>query len=140
MITRAERILALLGAALLLAVLIASAFISPESKGHGTHEQLGMAPCPFLAATGIPCMTCGMTTSVSLASHGAPWRAIATQPVGALVALGAAVGFWACMHVAVFGSRLGRITAPLLTPRWLSIAAALWGASWIYKIITWSGS
>ena len=124
----------------MLAMLIVAACISPESKGHGTHEQLGMAPCPFLAATGTPCMTCGMTTAFSLATHGSALKAIVVQPVGALVALGATVGFWGCMHVAIFGSRLGRIASPLLTPRMVTIAGAVWGVSWVYKIMTWKGA
>jgi hypothetical protein len=83
-------------------------------------------------------MTCGMTTAVSLVAHARPIRAFVVQPVGALVGIGAAVGFWGCLHVAVCGSRLGRVVSPLLTPRILWVAAALWGASWVYKIVTWN--
>lgn len=122
---------------MLLALLVIGASVAPDAKGHGTHERLGMAPCAFLAATGQPCMTCGMTTAVAFATHRDPVRAVVTQPVGALVALGAAVGFWACLHVAFFGSRLGHIVAPFMTPRLLWIGAAVWGGSWLYKILNW---
>lgn len=138
MATPVQRLLALVGALLLLAMLVAGASVTPSPAGHGTHESLGMAPCPFLATTGVPCMTCGMTTAVSHLAHAQPVRAFRVQPVGALVGLGAAVGFWGCLHVAVFGSRLGRLVAPFLVPRVLWIGAALWTASWVYKIIVWN--
>lgn len=54
--------------------------------------------------------------------------------MGALLALGAGVAFWGGLHVAVFGSHLGRVAATLLSPRWLWLAAALWALSWGYKI------
>jgi hypothetical protein len=79
-----------------------------------------------------------MTTSVSLAAHRRPLQSLAAQPFGALLALGTAVGFWGSLHVAAFGSRLGRIAEPLLRPRSLWVIAALATASWVYKILTWT--
>ncbi len=135
--TRSERILAGLAALVLLTMLVTGARLAPRVEGHGTHEQLGMPACGFLQATGRPCPTCGMTTAVSLAAHGAPGQALATQPFGALVALGASVGFWGCLHVAAFGSRIGRIAESLLRPKALWVGAGLLGASWVYKMATW---
>lgn len=45
------------------AVLITAAALTPSAAGHGTHTQLGLAPCGFLAYTGYPCPGCGLTTS-----------------------------------------------------------------------------
>jgi hypothetical protein len=136
---RSQRILAGLAAFVLLTGLVIGACLSPTPQGHGTHEQLGMPPCGFLSATGRPCPTCGMTTAVSLAAHARPLESFRTQPFGALVALGASVGFWGCLHVAVFGSNLGRVAEPLLRPRIIWITGGLVGLSWVYKLITWPG-
>lgn len=138
MATPSERILAALTSLAFLAILVIGAALKPNPAGHSTHEQLGMPPCGFLSATGYPCPTCGMTTAVSLAAHAHPWRAFVTQPFGALVALGAAVGFWGALHVALFGSRLGRIAGTLLRPRIVWIGAGLWAASWGYTLISWN--
>lgn len=45
------------------AVFVVAAFLSPDPAGHGTHTQLGLPPCGFLFATGVPCPGCGLTTS-----------------------------------------------------------------------------
>jgi hypothetical protein len=37
--------------------------LEPAVAGHGTHVQLGLAPCTVLAVTGVPCPSCGLTTS-----------------------------------------------------------------------------
>lgn len=121
----------------LLAMLVVGAYLTPSPEGHGTHEQMGMPPCGFLIATGLPCPTCGMTTAVTLAAHRHPVQAVLTQPFGALVAIGGAMGFWGCLHVAAFGSRLGRLAEPLLRPRILWIGAGLLVAAWVYKIAAW---
>lgn len=59
----------------------------PDSRGHGTHEQLGMAPCSWPRLHGMPCATCGVTTSASLLLHGRPVDAFLTQPFGMLLTL-----------------------------------------------------
>ncbi|MAQ14256.1 MAG: hypothetical protein CMN30_05615 [Sandaracinus sp.] len=48
-----------------LAVIITATTITPDPAGHGTHMQLGLPPCGFLVATGLPCPGCGLTTSFS---------------------------------------------------------------------------
>jgi len=35
-----------------------------------THLQLGLPPCTFRLLTGVPCPSCGMTTSFALLMHG----------------------------------------------------------------------
>ena len=37
--------------------------LSPDSRGFGTHQQLGFPPCTFRFFLGIPCPSCGGTTS-----------------------------------------------------------------------------
>lgn len=42
-----------------------AAFLEPSTRGYGTHQQLGLPPCTFRFILGIPCPSCGMTTSFS---------------------------------------------------------------------------
>jgi hypothetical protein len=44
-------------------------------------------PCPLRTFTGIPCPLCGMTTSVTAATHLRPLEAMAANPAGVLAVL-----------------------------------------------------
>ena len=68
------------------AVLITGALLTPMSRRSGTHEQLGLPPCDFMASTGWPCPACGMTTSVSAMMHGQFELAARAHPFGVLLA------------------------------------------------------
>ncbi len=37
--------------------------LEPSTRGYGTHQQLGLPPCSIQYLFGIPCPSCGMTTS-----------------------------------------------------------------------------
>lgn len=76
------------------AVLLALS-VRPRSCGYGTHEQLNLPTCSSLAATGYPCPTCGLTTSLAAMVRGrmaAAWRAHPFGPIlfGAIAAMGVA--------------------------------------------------
>ena len=43
-------------------------------------------PCPFRAATGLPCATCGMTHAFVAMAHGEVAGAVSASPLGALLA------------------------------------------------------
>jgi Protein of unknown function (DUF2752) len=51
-----------------------------------THRQMGLPPCTFKSATGLPCPSCGMTTSFSLLMHGDPINSLRANAVGTLLA------------------------------------------------------
>ncbi len=57
-------------AAALFAPIGIATFLSPDPRGYGTHEQLGLPPCGFRLVTGYPCPGCGGTTAFVLAVHG----------------------------------------------------------------------
>ena len=55
-----------------LAALAVSVWLAPRPAGFGTHRALGLPPCGFLAQTGYPCPSCGMTTAFAAMAHGHP--------------------------------------------------------------------
>lgn len=121
-----------------LGLLGVSAWLSPASEGHGTHEQLGMPACMWAATLGKPCPTCGMTTAFAHAGHAEFVASFLTQPMGFVLAIGAAVGFWGTAHVAATGSRLGVFAGRLVGRRLLLAASVLLLAAWAYKYLTWT--
>lgn len=132
-----NRLAAALVAIALLGLLLTAAWLRPASAGHGTHTQLGLLQCGWVAAFGKPCPTCGMTTAFALAADGNIARSVAVQPMGAFLAIGSAAGFWGCLHAALFGSRVGTVAGGLLSPRVLWWIAGATVAAWAYKVWTW---
>jgi Protein of unknown function (DUF2752) len=126
-------LLGALGALLALPVLRWLA--TPDARGYGTHEQLGLPPCTMMEVTGIPCPGCGVTTSISLAVHGHLVAAFLNQPFGLLVALTIPLftGWAVWSHVA--GRDLYRALTGRNASRWLVPAVALLLAAWVYKIV-----
>ena len=138
---RRERTLSL-GFALLggLVFLIAAILNPYDSEGrprtHGTHQQLGIPPCSMLMITGIPCPSCGMTTSISLLMHGDAAAAWQANWAGCIVAvLGwAGVGWFSAIA-------LGWLSPVFLsvdeTVKWLTIAGSA-AASWRWLALAFS--
>jgi hypothetical protein len=62
-----------------------SRLLEPAPPGLGTHEQLGLPPCPFFHFTGIPCPGCGLTTSFAHAARLNIYEAFVTQPFGVIL-------------------------------------------------------
>jgi hypothetical protein len=52
-----------------------------------THRQLGLPPCNFRILTGLPCPSCGMTTSFALLVRGDLANSLRANAVGTLLAL-----------------------------------------------------
>lgn len=134
-VSRSERCFAAVLALIALTVLIVAWRLAPDPSGMGTHRQLGLPQCGWLASTGYPCPTCGMTTAFAAAAHARPVDALRSQPGGAILALGTAAFFWGALHVAVFGSQVGRIGGRMLGSRVLWIAFGVFALTWGYKIL-----
>ena len=97
------RLVAGLIATVFLAVLVIARLLPPDERGFGTHERLGLPPCGMILTSGLPCPSCGMTTSFSLMMHGRPLSAFVAQPAGATLCLGAMIGFVLAVHAAATG-------------------------------------
>ncbi len=52
------------------AVTVIAAVLKPAAHGHGTHQQLGLPPCPSALIFSRPCPGCGLTKSWSALIHG----------------------------------------------------------------------
>jgi hypothetical protein len=72
-------------------VLGVAAWLEPDPRGYGTHEQFGGGPCGALVMTGYPCPTCGMTTAFAHTVRGQLVAAFWAQPAGLVLALGTVV-------------------------------------------------
>lgn len=120
-LTAWQRRNSLLVGCLLFALLGLAGMLEPDSSGFGTHRQLGLPPCTAVALLGIPCPTCGMTTSWSHLMHGELSASWAANPGGTCLAMVAALaGLWALIV-----SAQGRYR-PLLTGRiWIAITLAI---------------
>lgn len=121
----------------LLAVLVVASRLAPSASGSGTHRQLGLPPCGWVQSFNRPCPTCGMTTAFAHAAHGRLDSAFVAQPMGAVLSIVTAAGFWASIHVLLTGSRVGEVCGRLLRPRVLWVALGAAGAAWAYKLVTW---
>lgn len=111
-------------------------YLTPDARGLGTHEALGLPPCAFRYATGLPCPGCGMTTAVSHAAHGHFLRSVITQPAGFLVG----VALWVTVPLMAYAA-WRRLPADALLPRaprhpwgWGVVVGPVVFAAWMYKM------
>jgi hypothetical protein len=127
-----------LGAGLLVAIWVWALSLSlrPDSRGYSTHIQLGLAPCPKLAQTGWPCLTCGMTTAFAYAARGQLWQALDCQPFGAMLFVGIMAGGVMALRALHHQQSMMPWLLRLLPWKFLGLLyllLALLVASWAYK-------
>lgn len=108
------------------------------AKKAGTHQQLGLPPCSFNEFVGVPCPSCGMTTSFSLLLHADVWNSIQANFAGTvLAAFGLFFIPWAfasaffgrfvlvrCIEMVIF--RLALIFLVVLFGRWALVLIFEW--------------
>ena len=63
-------------------------YLHPSSHGHGTHQQLGLPPCPSVLMFNRPCPGCGLTTSWTALIHGEFITSFRAHPLGIPMYLG----------------------------------------------------
>lgn len=126
-----------------LAVLVLASQLVPNANGTGTHEQIGLNPCQFHLRTGIPCPSCGMTTSFAYFAHGRLAASVFTQPMGAVLAVLAAVVFWGGAYITVTGRPAYRIVrfirGNLLLWTLVALTVAAWGWKILIQLNGWDG-
>ncbi len=120
-----------------LAVLGLALYLAPAPRGYGTHEALfGTGPCGMLVMTGLPCPTCGMTTSFSHVVRGQWLRAFYVQPAGFMLALGTIALVVICIWTLIRG-HWPLTTFWLINPYRIFLALlVLLVGGWAFKIAT----
>jgi hypothetical protein len=125
------RLIALALAAGSLTVLVVAARLQPSPSGVGSHQGLGMQRCQLLDRSGVPCPSCGMTTSFSWFARGNVAASFYVQPMGMLMALAAACCVWAGLYVAITGRPAYRLLMVISGRAYLigllGFAIAAWG-------------
>jgi hypothetical protein len=129
-----ERLLALAIALGCLAVLITALVLDPSPSGVGTHRRLGLDACSLLVRTGVPCPTCGMTTSFSYFVRGRLGASFYTQPMGTCLAFLAAITFWGGLYIAFTGRPAHRLMRSILPRYYLLPLFTLAVLAWVWKI------
>jgi hypothetical protein len=114
-----------------LTVLLIAVRLHPSPTGMATHTEMGFGECQFLQRTGLPCPSCGMTTSFSWFVRGNVSASFYVQPMGFVLALLTTAGAWTCLYIAITGKPAHRLVR-LIPSRYyllplLSFAVIAWG-------------
>lgn len=118
----------------LIALLGLARTLVPDSRGWGTHEQLGLPACAFPRRYQVRCPSCGMTTAWAHLTRGAVCLALKCHVTGTLLGLVAAAGaVWAMACGSCGRWVLGR---PGETAWWVGggVLAAALVAEWAVRV------
>lgn len=114
------------------AILGLAVFLSP---GYGLHEAFGYPTCGFKLSSGLPCVSCGMTTSFAYAAEGDLLGAFRVQPAGALLALFVAVFAIVSGYALFSGMSLAPIGRVIWRPRVIVPLLVFLVGSWVYTLL-----
>ena len=109
--------------------------VSPDERGHGTHEQLGLPACASMELFGVPCPGCGITTATAWAVRGELREAFLVQPFGLLLVLAFPLYVLWVLQGVVRGRDLGRDLGAIPRKPWVGVGIALAAGAWLYKLI-----
>lgn len=117
-----------------LLVLLLSRALTPAPLGLGTHEQLGLPRCAFLALTSLPCPACGLTTSFAHTARLSLFEALQAHilgvPLFALIALAFGFSIAACARA----WSVPAVARRLRVAQGLAILCVLALLSWLVRI------
>jgi hypothetical protein len=124
------RLLAAFGALVVATPMALAARLTPDSRGWGTHEQLGWPPCWLQRTTGWRCPSCGMTTAWAYVARGDVPAALETSVGGTLLFAAAGMGALGLVVIAMTGRGPLMRGSPKLTlwvaTAWLAVTALDW--------------
>ena len=118
-----------------LSILLAIAWnLTPDTRGYGTHHQLGFPDCTFIVLWGIPCPMCGMTTSWAYLMNGQVFPALTVNPGGALLGMTSLVAVPVCAWRAWKGVSTHNNWLSRLTLVWLCLIVFVIALFWIWQL------
>lgn len=135
-LTAFERGLAVASFAAIVGVWVLAAWLTPDPRGIGTHEQLGLAPCRMVTFFGIPCAFCGMTTAFTHLAHGDIVRAVLTQPAAVVFAALTIPAAFVAVFTVVQGGVPAFIAGATTSRRAIAGTILIVLAAWFYKILS----
>src|SRR5262245_6202429 len=100
-----------------------------------THRQLGLPPCTFKAVTGLPCPSCGMTTSFALLMHGDVLNSLWANPVGTLLAVFCLALIPWSLASAYLGRPLFILSVEIALMRFLVVLISLMFFRWVIVLV-----
>ena len=116
-------------------LLTLAAYLDPDPRGLGTHQQLGFPTCTMVTLLGYPCPTCGMTTAFAHTIRGELISAFKAQPAGLVLAvttiLAASVSLGVVATGKVWVVNWYRLSPARIT---LLVILVVFGG-WVYKIV-----
>ena len=136
---RARRLRALGVAVAAITLLSVAFFLTPSSKGVGTHQQLGLPTCGWILAADLPCPTCGMTTAWSYTVRGKLISAFRAQPMGMFLAISAMVVAIAALGTVIAGYSYQSLLYRFPPSRIIIVLLVVSLVSWAYKILVHRG-
>lgn len=125
--------LGLMGVGLLVPLALAC-WLTPSVRGQGTHQQLGLPPCTFVALYNMPCPSCGMTTSWAHTVRGELPSAVRANLGGTLLAIAAIVFAPWMIGSAVRGHKLTRFPSEGQFISGAAVVIAVTLVQWMIKI------
>jgi hypothetical protein len=128
------RLVALAVAGIALSVLITAVRLTPSPTGMETHLALGLSECGFLKNTGLPCPSCGMTTSFAYFVRGNIAASTYVQPMGMILAIVSGMLVWGGGYIAISGRPAYRMLGVLPGGKVLIGVLVLGLAAWAWKI------
>ena len=120
-------------------IFLAAAWVTPSDRGVGSHHQLGLPTCGWIAAADLPCPTCGMTTSFSHAVRGQFLQSLFAQPMGLLLAIGTFLTGVLAIFTAVTGRSLALIWMPFCSRKYIILLVIFALLAWGFKILAYRG-
>lgn len=118
-----KRVVLVVFALVLLALLVTAARLEPSSQGYGTHQKLGLGECFVVQQWGVRCPSCGMTTAWARLLNGDLPGAVAANPGGVMLCIAAMAGVpWLLASAAAGQWCYLRPTASLVLPALVVVA------------------
>lgn len=114
--------------------LVTARLLQPSSRGVGTHEQLGLPSCAFLHLTGVPCPSCGLTTSFAHAARLHFFEAFIVQPFGLIAFCLMALSIPLSLYLIYSRTPWSKLIYSTRSNQVLYALLALYLLSWFYKI------